>query len=782
MVKRKTKTRKNNNKTKKSTVKTKAKFKFFSLLFNRYSITGFIIFIILFSAYLVYLNIKITDKMSGRIWSLPSHVYARPLDLYQGKTLTIQQLKSELKQLDYAHVKNRPTKAGQYRILNNSHFEIISRDFTFWDGKQKSRGIRLSIYNNKVRALHELYADDVITLFRLEPVKIAGIYPANKQERQLIKLNEVPDDLVLALLAVEDRRFYEHWGIDPRSIIRAMLVNVMAGATVQGGSTLTQQLVKNLFLSPERTLSRKINEALMALLLEINYDKSVILETYINEVYLGQNGAQQIHGFELASQYYFASPLKKLRRDQMALLVGLVKGPSWYAPRRHAARAKTRRNQVLKLMYVQGALSLAQFNKYQKLSLGITNKPRFSANRFPALIDLLKRQLKTDYDESDLKSSGLKIFTSIDPFIQLQAEASVKRVIKRLEKNNSSVSKLQASLIVASSQQGEIQAMISDRKPSFPGFNRSLDAVRQIGSLIKPAIYLTALQQPEKYTLASKLDDSPLHIKTSKEQLWTPQNYDKKFTGDILLYEALNKSRNVPSVRLGLDVGLADISETLQNLGINKNIPAYPSLTLGAFNLSPFEVANMYQTFAANGFNVPLKVIREVLNKDGLPLKRYPLKSNKAIDEKAIYLVNHVLHEVTQTGTARSLVTALPQNVAGKTGTTDNLRDSWFAGFSDNQLAVAWIGRDDNASTGLTGSSGALRLWTDLFRHIDINSLSQSPPDGVIKLWVDAKSGALSGKNCLGAVELPFIKGSEPTEKAQCKTAGFIEQIKRFFN
>lgn len=781
MSKQKPKTNKKTSRKKKSK-KTIKKISIKKVLFSRYFFIGLIVVILLFVAYLAYLNFKITDKMSGRIWSLPSHVFARPLELYQGKVLTIEQLKSELKQTGYTQVINRPTKPGQYRVLNNSHFELISRDFTYWDGVQKSQGIRLSIYNNQIGVLHKLYSDETLALFRIEPVKIAGIYPSTKQERELIRLDEVPDNLVLALLAVEDRRFYQHWGVDPRSILRAMIANIMAGETVQGGSTLTQQLVKNLFLSPERTLTRKINEALMALLLEINYDKSVILETYINEVYLGQNGGQQIHGFELASQYYFATSLRKLRRDQIAMLVGLVKGPSWYEPRRHEARAKNRRNQVLKLMYEQGALNQVQLNKYKALNLDLANKPRFSANRFPALIDLVKRQLKQDYDDSDLKSSGLNIFTSIDPLIQVQAEASVKRVIAQLEKTNVSVENLQASLIVASSQQGEIQAMVSDRKPEFSGFNRSLDAVRQIGSLIKPAIYLTALQQPEKYTLASLLDDSPLHIKTSKEQIWSPQNYDKKFTGNILLADALKKSRNVPTVRLGLDIGLSDISDTLHHLGVKRDVPAYPSMTLGAFSLSPFDVANMYQTFAAGGFNVPLKVIREVLNKDGLPLKRYPLKSDKAIDEKAIYLVNHVLHKVTQTGTAKSLVNAFPQAVAGKTGTTDDLRDSWFAGFSDDQLAVVWIGRDDNGSTGLTGSSGALRLWTDLFKHLDRRGLSMIQPEGINNQWIDEVSGGLSNKNCLGAVELPFIQGSEPTEKAACKSAGFIEQIKSFFN
>ncbi len=752
------------------------------LFFNRYAIASYSLILLLLSLYIFYLNFVITQKMTGRIWSLPSYVFARPLELYQGKQLTIKQLKLELKLLEFEQVTKRPIKSGQYRIVNNNQFEILNRAFTYWDGKQQSRNILLNIANGQINELVELDTNKTLSLFRMEPVKIAGIYPSTKEERQLIKLNEVPDELVLSLLAVEDRRFYQHHGVDPRSIIRAVFANFKAGETVQGGSTLTQQLVKNLFLSSEQTLIRKINEAIMALLLEINYDKSVILETYINEVYLGQNGSHEIHGFELASQYYFADKLKNLTTEKLALLVGLVKGASWYSPRRQPDRAINRRNQVLKLMYEQGAISQKRLKQLMSLKLSIAKKPRYSANRFPALIDLVKRQLKQDYGDEDLRSSGLTIFTSIDPLIQTQAENSVIRTIKKLEKAKKSISQLQVSLIVASSQQGEIEAMVSDRNPAYPGFNRSLDAVRQIGSLIKPAIYLTALQQPKKYTLATMLDDSPLHVKTKKDEVWSPQNYDKKFTGDILLIDALKNSRNIPTVRLGFEVGLSDITNTLKKLGVNRKIPAYPSMTLGAFNLSPLDVANMYQTFAANGFNVPLKVIREVLDTEGKPLKRYPLQSRKAINEKAIYLVNHVLNQVTKSGTAKYLSQTLNQDFAGKTGTSDDLRDSWFAGFSDNKLAVAWIGRDDNNSSGLTGSSGALRLWTDLFKHLNVQSFSLAIPVGVNKRWIDAKTGVLSDKNCQGAVELPFTKGSEPTETVECESVGIINQIIHLFN
>lgn len=752
------------------------------LFFNRWMASSLLLMLTAFALYLIYLNTQITEKMSGRIWSLPSYVYARPLELYQSKVLRVADLDFELHRLGYKKTQNRPLHPAQYRILNNEHFEIISRDFTFWDGRRASRGVRLSIAQNEIISLSELYSDKKIPLFRLEPVKIAGIYPVKKQERQLVKLQDVPDDLVLALLAVEDRRFYQHWGIDPRSILRAFWANLMAGKTVQGGSTLTQQLVKNLFLSSDRTLVRKINEALMSLLIELSYDKSVILETYLNEVYLGQNGAKQIHGFLLASHFYFAKNLQQLSRGQMALLVGLVKGPSWYDPRRHPQRAQQRRNQVLALMQDQAVLSNAQVEKYSTAALAIVSKPVALSNPYPALISLVKRQLREDYSDEVLKSSGLKIFTSIDPVIQMKAETSVKKLLPQLEANNKIADNLQVSVIVASSQQGEIQAMVSDRNPMFSGYNRALDARRQVGSLIKPGIYLTALQQANKYTLASMLDDSPLHLKTSQGSLWSPNNYDKKFKGEILLSEALKTSRNVPTVRLGLALGLPAISATLHDLGIKSEVPAYPSMTLGAVNLSAFDVANMYQTFASGGFHVPLKVIREVLNKTDEPLKRYPLNLQTSMDLKSVFLVNHVLQQVTKSGTARYLAKHLSQNVAGKTGTTDDLRDSWFAGFSDNKLGVVWIGRDDNKSTGLTGASGALRLWSDLFNRLNINSLSLDAPSGIKKAWVDKESGGLSDKSCLGTVELPFVIGSEPKEKAACESAGIFQRLKGFFN
>ncbi len=749
---------------------------------NKYITSGLLFFLLLCVIYIIYLDLRITSRFEGRLWSLPSHVYARPLELYVDKTLSAQQFEFELELLNYQRTDNIPTKPGQYRQWSNKHFELITRDFQFSDGLQKHQALRVDFSYGKIRGLYNLYGHEPIALARLEPAMIAGIYPAKLEDRELIKLENIPDYLVLTLLAVEDRRFYKHWGVDPRSIARALLANISAGGTVQGGSTITQQLVKNLFLTPKRSLWRKFNEAIMSILLEMHYDKGLILETYINEVYLGQDGAQGIHGFALASRFYFDKPLNKLTKDQLALLVGIVKGASWYDPRRHPKRALQRRNQVLALMAEQDVINQQQLAIYKERPLGIAAKASRASNLYPAFIDLVKRQLKQDYKEEDLQSEGLRIFTTLDPLVQRSSETAVKKQIPLLEKQYSQTEQLQTAVIVASPENGEIQALVSDRDPRFPGFNRALDAVRQVGSLIKPAIYLSALSEGDKFNLASVLNDKPLHLKARNGDVWSPQNYDKEFTGDIPLYKALMLSRNVPTVRLGLDVGLAKIVNTLENLGIERSVPPYPSMTLGAFDLTPIEIANMYQTLAGKGFNIPLRAIREVINNEGAPLTRYPLKLKQTINEDAVYLINHVLHRVTKQGTAKRLGQALPAKVAGKTGTTDDLRDSWFAGYSEDKLAVVWLGRDDNQSTGLTGASGALKIWLDIMKQIPLQDITIELPAGMETAWIDSESGGLSKKACVGAVELPFISGTTPTQRAECKSRSFLDRLKGFFD
>jgi len=731
--------------------------------------------VIVLALYVVWLDYRVVNRFSGRIWAIPARVYARPLELYEGRPLTTEALLFELNRLDYQRVNQSPSRPGRYYHKGNV-IEIQTRAFRFWDGEEFSQDVRINIRGNRISAQHGLKSRQAIPLVRLDPVYITGIFPAHGQDRVLLKLDEVPDLFKQVLLMVEDRRFFEHSGVDFRSIARALLANIEAGRTVQGGSTITQQLVKNMFLTPERNLWRKMNEAIMALLLELHYDKQQILETYINEVYLGQDSERAIHGFGLASDFYFGKPLSELELDQMAVLIGMIKGASYYNPVRNPQRATERRNTVLNISLAQGLITERQAADLKAKKLVVTNRGKRAF--YPAFVNLVQRQLTRDYDAEDLKSEGLQVFTTLDPYVQHVTERAVRSTVAVLEPQ---ASDLQAAAVVASVDSGEVLAIVGDKNPSFPGFNRALDARRHIGSLMKPVVYLAAVRQHNKYSLASLLSDTRLRVEGQDGQIWEPKNYDKTYHGDVIMYEALLKSYNIPVARLGLELGLSAITDTLRQLGNTTVLPPYPSVTLGAVDMSPFEIASIYQTFAANGFHSPLRSVRAVLNKEGVPLKRYQLDVKRETDPAAMALINFVLHKITQSGTAAALAGELNIDVAGKTGTSDDLFDSWFAGFSADKVAVVWLGHDDQRPTGLTGASGAMRVWKRVFQDIAVSSIKLDMPDDIRMVWVDQETGLLSDKGCENAVKLPFIRGSEPTASSDCKAKAPLNWFKKLF-
>lgn len=724
------------------------------------------------AGYIGYLDWVVRAKFAGKRWELPARVYARPLELYAGLDLTPAELQTELKRLGYRPVRMiaRPgsyTRAGPV-------IEVYARAFIFWDGKTPPRRLRIRFAADRVASVSD-EAGHEVGIARLDPPVIGSIYPERKEDRILVRLADVPPQLVRALLATEDRNFYQHHGIDFRATARALWADLRAGALVQGGSTLTQQLAKNFYLSPQRSLGRKLNEALMALLLELHYDKDAILEAYLNEVYLGQDGARAIHGFGLAAHFYYGRPLRELHLAQLAQLVALVRGPSFYDPRRHPERARARRNLVLELMASQGVITPAEAQQAEAAPEHVTAEPPSGVTPYPAFIDLVRRQLKRDYDETDLTTEGLRIFTTFDPRVQAAAEGAVVRVLPRLEaRTGAPANALEAAVLVTDPRNGEIQAVVGGRRPRYAGFDRALDALRQVGSLMKPVVYLTALEQRKRYTLATPLDDAPLRVKRPDGKVWVPNNYDRRSHGTVPLYEALANSYNLATVRLGMQVGLSSVEAMLHRLGVQREVSPYPSMLLGATALSPLEVAQMYQTIAAGGFRTPLRAIRAVTTADGVPLTRYDLAVDKAVDPGTDYLVTYALQAVVKEGTARSLPRELADawQPAGKTGTTDDLRDSWFAGFTGDRLAVVWVGRDDNASTGLTGASGALRVWQALFERTGALPLKPSVPEDVQLARVAVTQGQTDV--CDTVVQLPFIDGTVPASGSVCSKRGTL--------
>ncbi|MBL4608494.1 MAG: penicillin-binding protein 1B, partial [Pseudomonadales bacterium] len=616
------------------------------------------------------------------------------------------------------------------------------------------------------------------------PMKIGGFYPNHHEDRDLIQLEEISPLFIESLITVEDRGYFEHHGVAWRSIVRALLVNIQAGKIEQGGSTLTQQLVKNFYLTDERSYWRKALEAVMALLLELHYDKAEILEAYLNEIYLGQNGDKGVHGLGLASAYYFGRTPEQLKLDQIALLVGIIKGPSYYNPRRHPERASKRRNQVLTILKDQGVITEQAYKSAIKKPLNIARKPR-SNSPYPAYMDLVKRQLRRDYADKDLRNEGLRIFTALDPALQQVAETAMTKRMKQLEHGyKMPAESLQSAVVISSADGGEILGLIGGRDVRLPGFNRALDAVRPIGSLLKPAIYLTALEDYHLYHWGSLIEDAPIEIEAEEGNLWTPKNYDRRSHGQVTLLEALAKSYNQAAARLGMELGLPRVLETIRRLGLERDLPAYPAVLLGGTGLTPIEVASMYQTIASGGFNTPLRAIREVLDVDGKPLSRYPFTVGQRFEPQAIALLTEGLKEVMRNGTGRSAYSILPDHidVAGKTGTTNGLRDSWFAGFSEDYLTIVWLGRDDNGKTPMTGSTGALRVWSDIMLGLNAHSLEPYQGDDIRHIWYDPMAGLRTGKRCQGAKQIPMHIESIPDQWTACGQGDkFIDRIKGLF-
>ncbi|APZ43451.1 penicillin-binding protein 1B [Acidihalobacter ferrooxydans] len=732
--------------------------------------------------YVAYLNHLITSQFEAKRYALPARVYAAPLELYAGARLDAAAVGRALRLLKFERTGKGAAQPGTYAVQGDGYL-IHTRGFTSPDGNEPSRTLAVRFAQGRVASVSTV-SGRTVALARLSPLLIAKIYPLSHEDRILVRLDALPPLLPKALVAVEDRRFYLHHGVDPVAIGRALVVDLRARRFVQGGSTLTQQLVKNFYLSNRRSLWRKFNEAIMAVLLELHYDKRTILETYLNEVYLGQDGQRAIHGVGLASEFYFGKPVQQLDTAQIALLVALVRGPTYYDPRRHPARALARRNRVLRELHAAGELDAASLRRAQAAPLGVIAKPPSSVTPFPDFLDLVRRQLGRDYRAQDLRTQGLVIYTTLRPLVQVAAQRAVDQGLRRLEaRRDIKRDTLEAAAVVTSVENGEVYAVVGGRRANFDGYNRALDARRSIGSLFKAATYLTALEQPQRYTLATLLDDSPLHVRTGQgQQVWSPLNYDRRNHGKVPLMDALVHSYNVSSARLGLDLGLPAVIRTAHALGIKQPIAEYPAILLGAVPVPPLEVAQMYQTLAAGGYRAPLRAIQTVVDPRGNSLQRYPLKIERAAPESAVYLLDAALHDVTRRGTARSLKTLLPAGleVAGKTGTTNDLRDSWFAGFGGNAVAVVWVGRDDNRPAGLTGATGALPIWAAIMRGINAQSLHITQPADVTWTTIDPQTGLRTQDYCPGAQWMAFIKGSEPSGTSSCQVSATRRALEWF--
>lgn len=745
------------------------------------------------------ISAQVQAGMQSRQWALPARVFARPLELYLGRSLTADQLRYELDILGY-----RPSDSpgrGQFN-QRSPDWTIETRGFSFPDGPEAPAVVSLSISDGRIDRFQATSltttndtGDEADTnetdsqkqpplaperpLVRLEPPEIGTLHADRAEDRLLITEARYPERFVPALLAIEDRRFTDHHGISIRGILRAIWVNLRTGSKRQGASTLTQQLVKNLWLSPEKTWRRKLTEATMAIALENNYSKQQILEMFVNEVFLAQDGNRAIHGFGLASQHLFGLPFDELSLPQYSLLIGMLKAPSRYNPLRNPEAALSRRNTVLNVLLNRKVID--QDTHAAALLAPLIPGHRILPLASPAYLDAVKRSLRNNYPAESLHSDGLRIFTSHDPWIQRQLQHAIDEtfapdvdgIVASSHRSGEQRPLMEIAAVVTRPDTGEVTAIRGSREARFAGFNRALDAERPVGSLLKPVIYLTALQNPRRYTLSTSLPDSPLSISQSNDPAlppWEPRNFDNRFRGPVPLLTALTQSLNVPAVRVGLDVGVENVITSLHQLGIDKPLQPLPSLLLGAVPFSPWEMAQLYQSIAANGHHVPLRVIRNVSDTDGFVLEQFELHTSRHVTPRAAYLIRYALAEAMRSGTGRRAYVTLPEDliIAGKTGTSDQQRDSWFAGFTGDLVAVFWMGQDDNSATSLTGSNGALPVWTSMVAGLQTTSVPLETSSGITVRQVDLEKNRRIVGKCRQASSIPYDESSPVLRRTPC--------------
>lgn len=712
--------------------------------------------------WVAYLDATISNTFDQKRYALPATVYGRSLELFEGAPIEPAALVRELDWVGYRSVASlyRP---GQYS-RNGNRIEVYTRDFKFPD--QFAKGARVAITLSQGRVTTLTREGRAIDLLRLEPMVIGGVYPKHGEDRLLVQLADVPASLTQGLLAIEDQRFMEHYGFSVTGIARAFISNVRSGRVVAGGSTITQQLVKNYYLTPERTITRKIRELIMSVLLEWHAEKEEILESYLNEIYLGQDGPRAIHGFALGALHYFDTPLTQLGLHQQALLVGMVKGPSLYNPNRNPERAKERRNLVLDVWTQEGIISPEQGAVAKLMPLDLQGQDSLK-QRFPAYLDLVRRQLRLEYKDEDLTTLGLRIFTAFDPSMQLTLQKITENTLASIDDTKL----LQSASVVTRVDSGEVIALTGGRQVSQAGFNRALDARRPAGSLFKPAVYLAALEDEAKYNLFTEIPDLPLAVELPNGDVWSPENYDKTHRGSVLLYAALIDSLNLPAARLGLDLGPARVKQMLQRLGMTAPIPEVASLPLGVGEYAAIDLAAVYQTIAAGGFRTPLRTIRDIVDANGDPLRRYPLAYERTVDRATMHLLHYALLGVMEEGTGASLAPLLPVDLmtAAKSGTSDDGRDSWFAGFSGDLLTVTWVGFDDNRASSLTGTRGAGQIWARFMAQEARRSVAYRIPEKVEYKWIDVTNGRKTGRGCPNAQRIPFIEGNAPRTSTDCR-------------
>jgi penicillin-binding protein 1B len=706
-------------------------------------------------------------------------LYAAPPILKPGVNVTALDLAGLLGRLGYRETKGAGGP-GQFARTDGAWDIRV-------DGTAAGR-VTLSVAGNRITRLRRGGAD--VESVALPPELLASAGADMGESIRPVRLADVPADLRAAVLATEDVRFYEHGGVDPRGILRAMWTNVRKGRVAEGGSTITQQLVKSRLLTPERTLSRKIHEALLSTVLEWRYGKDQIFEAYLNEVYLGQSGGSSVRGIGAAARAYFGKEIHQLTLPESALLAGMIRAPNSYSPVSNPERARERRDVVLARMRELEKISEADYRKARKEPVRARKAPADGLTA-PYFVDYVRAELERATDVELANQHGLRVYTTLDPVLQRLAEAAVVRGLDRLEtsrprlRRKNQEERLQAAMIVLDPASGQVRALVGGRDYRTSQFNRAVLARRQPGSAFKPFVYLAAItprRDGPLFTAASMLDDSPLTMVVDGKP-WTPKNYDERYQGPVTVRRALEGSINTATVRLAQAIGLPAVIDTARALGVEGDLKPVPALALGVFEITPLQLARAYLPLANGGLAPAGGVVDTLTDDAGAALWSAGRESRPVIGAPEAYVMTSLLEGVINAGTgaaARSL--GVPGAVAGKTGTTNEGRDAWFVGYSRNLLALVWIGFDDGTPAGLSGAEGALPIWSEFMRQaLDVYPAGPfAEPTGITHAKIDLTNGRTATAYCpLVATEV-FLAGTEPP--ACVEHGGVTEQIGRWWD
>ncbi|MGH9458547.1 MAG: PBP1A family penicillin-binding protein [Thermoanaerobaculia bacterium] len=740
-------------------------------VFRSLSIATIVIAVVLVAT-AIWVYYESVQTFEVRRVSLPTRVYTDLIPLEPGRALDAERLEEKLERLGYRD-SNDLSQPGAYR-RTDAGWEIHLRGFDHPTGEREPARVRVRLGGGEIEAVEPLGPIPPASP-ALEPELLTSIMGDQLENRNPVPLDAVPQHLIDAVIVAEDARFFQHPGVDPLGILRALVRNIRSGEATEGGSTLTQQLVKNYYLTNERTLRRKVVEAFMALILDAKYSKEEILEAYLNDIYLGRNRSISILGVGQAARFYFGKPVDEVTPAEAALLAAMIPSPNNYSPFEDPELAKQRRGHLLEQMREREKLTEQQYR--EAIAEPLPEKPfreRTGLGSIPYYVDRVLQEMRRDYGIDDVEGRGLNIYTAIDLDWQAAATRELQRGLERLERSSRRLRNaddpLQGAVIAVDVHSGEIRALVGGRNWEKTQFNRAISAERQVGSLFKPFVYLAAFEPSLSHTNitpATLVNDEKFVLERRFAKDWSPSNYGGRYYGVVTVRQALEKSLNAASVRIGLAAGVGSAIRTAHALGIERELDPNPSIILGAVEIVPIEMAEAYATMARLGSRIPLRAIRYVTNEDGAVVSDLEIEEVQVFPARDVYLAVHLMEGVMNRGTAAGArALGFRKTAAGKTGTTDEKRDAWFIGFTPQTLAVTWVGFDDNDPTGLSGSDGAVPIWARVMRQITSHQEDTDfpVPGGIVFVESDVATGALAVPQCPPDQVLmeAFKAGTEP--------------------